>query len=418
MRTRTRGVITSTPLNTFTETTTCEGTVTKLDSYPTSIRNGDQTVTTDVVNPGFHRLRAKGHTFCNGYSSLRTVESTIAVGEDVQTYLPTCSGGTTKKVRYGPFANNANGLNADPNGNHSSNIESAITLASTSALANIEAPDVQGLVEMAEFGKTLKLVPGLVRNSVDSLTKLSKTKRFIRSGKTLLDYCSSTYLAARYGITPVVYTLEGLGKAMNRAVSEPVRKTARGSAVVPSLITEGADELPGTIKIQRTFYTSITTQIRAGVLYEQSLDFDAYGVRVQELPSALWELTTLSFAADWFVNIGDYLRAVVPKVGVKQLQSWYTMEQVVTKRATYRTVPNNTDPNWILVCNRSGSSNVNTIARSRVCGISAGLATKFHEITFEKRKDFLHAADTLALFSQFLLGYGKPVSYKFKSRLN
>jgi hypothetical protein len=358
---------------------------------------------TDTVNPGFHRAKSQGHTFCNGFTSTKTVETTIASGEDVQTYLPTCSGGSVRKYSYGPFANNASGLDCDPNGIHSSNYNSAFSLASTAALANVEEPDVQGLVEAAEFSKTLRTVPDLVRNSKKQLAKLLKSKSFRKSGKTLIDYCSSSYLAGRYGITPVIYTVEGLGKALNRATSEPVRKTARASATIPSLVLESNDILPGSIQIHRTFYTSKTTRVRAGVLYEQRLDFDAYGVRVQELPSAIWELTTLSFAADWLVNVGDYLRAITPKAGVKVLQTWAVTEVTEVKRAYYRTVANNTDPNWSLVCGRSGTSNVVVTSKSRVCGISASLATKFHEIKFEKRKDFLHAADSLALFAQFLL---------------
>jgi hypothetical protein len=55
------------------------------------------------------------------------------------------------------------------------------------------------------------------------------------------------------------------------------------------------------------------------------------GLRVQDFPATLWELMPWSFVADWFVNVGSWLRVVSPIPGLNILGSWST---IIDERTT------------------------------------------------------------------------------------
>lgn len=62
-----------------------------------------------------------------------------------------------------------------------------------------------------------------------------------------------------------------------------------------------------------------------------------------DVPLATWELVPFSFVVDWFVPIGDYLAAVQPKIGVKVLDSGYTVHTTkVVKRTLTGYTPSST----------------------------------------------------------------------------
>jgi hypothetical protein len=54
-----------------------------------------------------------------------------------------------------------------------------------------------------------------------------------------------------------------------------------------------------------------------------------------EVPLAAWELVPFSFVVDWIVNVGDWLEAVQPKVGVRTLAEGITVK---SERTLFRNV--------------------------------------------------------------------------------
>jgi hypothetical protein len=62
--------------------------------------------------------------------------------------------------------------------------------------------------------------------------------------------------------------------------------------------------------------------VRCGILYELDLDRSTFGFSLDEIPNAGWELLPFSFVADWFLNLGSWVSAVSPKIGVRKLGEW------------------------------------------------------------------------------------------------
>lgn len=48
------------------------------------------------------------------------------------------------------------------------------------------------------------------------------------------------------------------------------------------------------------------------------------GLRGRDLVPTMWEITPLSFVADWFVNVGDWLQAITPVPGITFGDNWVT----------------------------------------------------------------------------------------------
>jgi hypothetical protein len=63
--------------------------------------------------------------------------------------------------------------------------------------------------------------------------------------------------------------------------------------------------------------------VRAGAIVEISPDFGySAGVRLRDIPRALWDLLPYSFVADWFANIGNYIDASISSSNSKVIASW------------------------------------------------------------------------------------------------
>jgi len=71
--------------------------------------------------------------------------------------------------------------------------------------------------------------------------------------------------------------------------------------------------------------------VRAGVLTD-ILCVNALNLfGLDSLAEAAWDLIPFSFIVDWFVDIGTFIAAWTPEMGLKPLASWYTVITDVTK---------------------------------------------------------------------------------------
>jgi hypothetical protein len=211
--------------------------------------------------------------------------------------------------------------------------------AATAARADVQSPEFEGATFIAELAETI----GLFVNPIHGFTRVAKKakrrkrdaeRRAREQGKTdlvrkwhestVLDYISTGWLQYRYGIMPLVYSAEDIVDALRATTNRKVRHTARGSDSVAGSQTENHAQVPfggWTIESQTT--TSVTYDNRAGIIYEHSLsDINNFGLNVQDIPKAIWEIVPFSFVVDWFLNTGDFITAISPKIGVKELGSW------------------------------------------------------------------------------------------------
>lgn len=77
--------------------------------------------------------------------------------------------------------------------------------------------------------------------------------------------------------------------------------------------------------------SSVTCQVRAGVLVRAEIASKLAIWGLTHPLETVWELVPFSFIADWFFNIGQTLASWTPEVGVLPLSSWSTVTQTSTR---------------------------------------------------------------------------------------
>lgn len=308
----------------------------------------------DVVTPDWHLKRRRGEIVNNPLSLTRRNIS-YANAELIFTTthpMPYNGYGQLKYVgQYGAVLDYNSSVNLVPAIRSTSvapvviDEEHFIKLAAIKARTGISPILVQSLVSAVELPKTLNLI----RSSINTLRQIRKSvvtgnpdyalraignqrgKKKVRvdtnfSRKT----AENRWLEFRYGWTPLVFEIQGAIKALNRAqVGKPIRATSRGFEKTEAsnsflhIRNGGAGN-----GIQEYRYTrKKTLSVRAYVLYTADLKHQqARDFGVSELPLAMWELVPYSFVVDWFVNIGDWIEALTPKLGINILAEGYTIK--------------------------------------------------------------------------------------------
>lgn len=398
-RTRTTGPGFVKPYSWAIDRTTCAGSNYRLSSGTVGIQTGWTKVTTDSVTPNFRRRILRGEIINNSYSSVYTLKTGSATGALVGTYTPSCSGSTVKTEVQTRLIG---GGGYDAFLGSAGPIGQAKILAGTQALANVSDPDVSGLVELAELHKTIAMIRDPIGNIKDFIQWIRGSKRYRNSpAKNLGSFISGEWLRYRYGIAPLVGSVNGIMKAIKNEKTSK-RKTARGYAKIDyptntmTPIVTGYSWSTSTQGCTASGYV----QVRAGVLYEHTFDLGMrYGFYGSEIPSAAWELVPYSFVADWFVNAGDFIRAITPRASVNYLADWTTTIDY-RKFARYESSAPKTVSNWSISDTRYGWQTTETLTKSRSPGVSVGVTQK--SITFNRSADWNHLADAFSLITGML----------------
>lgn len=227
-----------------------------------------------------------------------------------------------------------------------------IKLAAIKARNGISPISVQSLVSAVELPKTLELI----RSSLSTIRQIRKSvvtgnpeyaKRAIGnqrkgSAPSASEYVRQTahnrWLELRYGWTPLVFEVQGAIKALNRTQENPPRATSRGfehAEGTNSVLHQWNGGSASGLQDFR-FVREKTLDVRAYALYTADLKFQrARDFGVSELPLALWELVPYSFVVDWFVNIGNWIEALTPKLGIKILAEGYTIKTSDVLKRTF-----------------------------------------------------------------------------------
>lgn len=382
----------------------CNGTSVNVGNWTCGILVGTTKSTYDVVIPKFHSRSNRGEIFNNPFRSIKTEKSGSAEGALVATYVPSCSGTGTKSETQTRYITGGSVTYPVPWTSRDSSLSNARILASTQASANVLSPEVTGLVELAELTKTLQMLRSPLSGLLTFFKRVRESRHYLRHRykyRSLKEYIAAYWLMYRYGIMPFVGTIDGIMQIVSKEkVSN--RFTARGFASA----TYAQQNAP---TITNTYSWSVATHsgnrkgsvtVRAGVLYEHTFTVgDRWGTNLSELPSAAYELVPFSFVADWFVNLGDYIRAISPKAGVRILSSWTTVVETLEYYSQESSTPR-TVSNWTITDDRKGTQTTKSIDKTRSPGVSVGLAPK--TISFNTKYDWLHLADSISLIVQIL----------------
>lgn len=293
---------------------------------------GDQTVMNDRVVPGFKTKSAQGEIIINPMDSLQQAYGVS--GTSTSTYTgPIVSG------NYRTVTHNSAPWERGYTGSGLPSIEAKVlqfpsiaqleTEAITKAYAAMNDFDMLSLVSMVEAEKTLKLVPELFMGTLQVLADYQKYLRALKGGKlkqarkawgkTYHD-AASLWLALRYGLTPFLFELEGLTKALRRK-APPERKTFRAQVEYTTSSSTNRTSLQcfPWFSCNVTDVYNLKQVIRVAVVADfqpiqpggNSLP-EQLGFSWRAVPISIWEALPLSFVADWIVNIGDFVSALSP----------------------------------------------------------------------------------------------------------
>lgn len=421
-RTRSRGLPTSVTGN-WTQTaytsnypTATTSTTTGTSSNGPDAKNGYTEVCVDTVTPAFRRISMAGGVVNGEFEKTLTTYTAYSSGSILltRTNSTNWSAGNIKTKSWTGATYYGISTSFFPTLTPAVDIEAAKVLAGTQAMSQVDAPEVQGLVDLAELEATLRMLKQPMSSLVDLSRQLRRTanRRMWADRKKngqkktgslqFSEAMAGAWLEVRYGWTPLLGTVQGLLEIL-ATEKKGSRKTARGTSFVPprsgsSTQTQSGWPYAGCSKCVKTQNATATYKVRAGVMYESTTSLqNQLGLNLQEVPSAMWELIPFSFVVDWFVNVGDWLRAVTPRTGVKELASWTTYEYV--HRVNYQEVssPSGTVNDYVCSGTSTFSATWERRYKSRVPSVSIGVVSKFGEITLSRPKDLKHLADAVAL---------------------
>jgi hypothetical protein len=314
----------------------------------------------DVVTPYFRERSARGDVIITPMAI--TKETHYAEGKFglIRSVLPSCAppnhptGGTVYAYQeyFGPWLHYL--LSGAPVGGSKplaigllaeSDIANAISVASTAAWSKASAHNADVLTDIAEMRKTLTML----RNPFSSTTRFLRNIKARQKGvgklrgKEATEYFNNQWLQYRYGIRPLVNSVQGIVKSLQE-VHGNRRSTYRGSYSLSA--TQVATGLRVGANLKHGYQYDYTDQlsVRAGMLIEDVVTLaDSLGVDAGGMLALPWELVPYSFVADWFANTNAFLSGLVPYLTKRPLGSWLTVERMnmVEFRATSTTPTNN-----------------------------------------------------------------------------
>lgn len=222
-------------------------------------------------------------------------------------------------------------------------MENAIDEASTRCHNNRGRPETNLWETLAErkqtyamLGSTLESIKTITRTMSDQVanSNSSVTRYLVKNYSKATIGLAGLWLINRYGLTPLLKDVAALRKQLSETLDSAERHTSRGKADVSRVATEnGSWVLSGNhIAANWNAVNSDVFLVRAMSLDEWKLSLaDHFGLSWKGLASLPYELLTLSFVADWFVNMGDFIGGLVPLPGVNQRGACIAYQRVSSR---------------------------------------------------------------------------------------
>lgn len=355
-------------------------------AYLPAVSLRSYSVCQDVVTPGFAQRASKGEIVNNPFSKV-TVEYP-SMGDDGYAAHQVVNGFTNTCGLSRDMALSLHGP-VQAVGPQRVSVDNLIKLAQTAALANVRGASIQGLVAVAEFEKTLRMLLHPIRALSNSLKKArgeyqrdldrygSAINRFAsikshrarqkalaswkrtsdaRSAQRAADMTSNVKISDRIGFIPDMVLTYNLGvkpllmdiDAVLRTIPQLEVYERRTSRATKSDKTEWHEfvSIPTNGSAVSNFRMDYSEEcvVRAGVLYADAFETSQhFGYRLADVPAALWEIIPFSFVVDYALNIEQYLNALSINCGTKNLAYFTKVTTTVLIRRTWVGV---TDSVW------------------------------------------------------------------------
>lgn len=296
----------------------------------------DRTMT-DIVTPGFYKRQKAGEIINNPMDKKVTTYHCVGTS-GVQGITNGLAHYTTKTCID---LSQIYAYTCPPPIGRDASIANLMAHASTKAWASVTSEKVQLGVTLGELRETKEMLirtahllknlkPALLRYQYNLQQLLRAKGKKALSKKLYLDL-ENAWMEVRMGWRPFKYECEQLHAAMQELKEQPKRQTFRGKATIE--LSNAQNNLSWSsdsrsVSGNRTYEERITA--RAGILCEQRYGGvpDTYGLC--KFPQTVWELTTLSWAVDYFFNVGEVVAAYVPDSLWLPLASWCTTHSYVS----------------------------------------------------------------------------------------
>lgn len=214
-------------------------------------------------------------------------------------------------------------------------------LAETACLSKRGKLGESNLYEsFAEVDKSV----GMLKDIFDRVRRIQETAFFGKKGssrlRTFSNEAAGQYLATRYGFIPLVKDvfsiLEGLkaplGKRLQTSRSRQ-KSNEQQNLILPTFSDSGHVLFSGTHSIAHVMEVEAMSLDSVDVTL-----MGALGLGYKDLFGLPYELVTLSFVADWFANIGDFLSSLAPDIGFSNVGSCITTKWNCTELVVYSAV--------------------------------------------------------------------------------
>lgn len=306
----------------------------------------------------------------------------------------------------------------------SSLVEELVALASTKAWADVKSPAVFGAVFLGEMRETIRMFKKPLAGLQDFIkdrrkwekyrgrkpkgttrNRQARDRKFTESSQEGLSAAAQCWLEARLGWRPFLMELDALREELEFGKFDE-RYTARGSSARTVSSTSSGVQNIGGMNIDITNAVESNYSVRAGVLYQGECTIpQRMGFSWESIPITAWELIPFSFVVDWFINMGDFIQAMTPKIGVKHLAAWTTVRRSCLSTRTSGAAVFSS-PGWTTQRSPNGVDEAlyETVLRSP--------SVNHPSLTMDM--DIVHALrnnrgwDALSLFIQQLQPKGKP----------
>lgn len=282
----------------------------------------------DRVTPDYKKVSRQGGIVNSKMSKTSETRSTTTSGPRFKSVIGSV---TYWGDLQGPhWTNGTLTSTARPFGRPPSTIDLANlrAIASTRALSSVSKPDYSGAVTLGEFAETLHYLRDPVASARklsdavhDSIRKIGRTDKGFSSNAPITKALGEVYLSIQFGLKPLLAEITGILETLRDASHiRPLRQTARAKETREFTDTWIVTETIGGITYQAEYKYKEVATVMCCFLYEQSASVtgaDHFGFNVRDLPKAAWQVATLSFVADWFLNIGDLIGALTPNADAR-----------------------------------------------------------------------------------------------------
>jgi hypothetical protein len=205
------------------------------------------------------------------------------------------------------------------------------------AIANCAA-DLDTLTTLAESHKTLAMVRDVREDAKRLILKA------LRGGRHTAQAAANAWLWWKYGWQQLGYDMQNIADFVNNPIKSHIVEGRAGVSPLLKLVIP-----PEEVVMQSgTWTTTRTCTIDGSCRAHAVVRYYTRGLnQVASIPTTMWELVPYSFVVDWFINVGDVLRAWDVLLLAKDVRVSLgdKMSMKVNTTATYG--PPGSNPQWV-----------------------------------------------------------------------